>query len=61
MTIKLTHKGGYRVFRERTLIVECKTEREATQHAINVKLSSPGKDVSIEVDYRVDVELEPEE
>ena len=38
MKVKLTHRGGYRVFRSRVEICECKTEREAIEAARIEKL-----------------------
>ena len=61
MKVKLTHRGGYRVFRSRVEICECKTEREAIEAATNVKLGEPNATVRISADYDIDVELEPEE
>ena len=58
MTIKLTHRGGFRVFRGRVTVVECKTEREAIEAATNVKLGEPDADVRVSADYDIDVEIE---
>ena len=56
MNIKLTAVGSYRVWRNRVLISEHKTEREAVQKAIEVKHDKPDADVTYDNDYRVDVE-----
>lgn len=61
MKVKLTHRGGYRVFRDRVTEVECKTEREAIEAAVNLKTGQPNATVRISADYDIDVELEPED
>lgn len=61
MSIKLTHRGGFRVFRGRVTVCECKTEREAIEAATNVKLGEPDAVVRVSADYDIDVEMTEEE
>lgn len=58
MKLKFTHRGGFRVFRDRVEESTHKTEREALQAAICVKQCNPDAAVRVVADYEVDVETE---
>lgn len=54
----LTTRNIYRVFRNRVVVSEHATEREAICEAIRAKQDNPDADVSIDHDLQIDVELE---